>query len=69
MAVVEAAYYFAIEVLKPGGIFIAKVRQGGAQNTLLAEMKHDYTTTKHIKPPSSRKESSEQFLIAQGFKG
>lgn len=69
MAVVEAAYYFAKEVLKPGGIFVAKVFQGGAQNELLAEMKRDFKTIKHIKPPSSRKESSEQFLVAQGFRG
>ena len=69
MAVVEAAYYFAKEVLKPGGCFVAKVFQGGAQNTLLAEMKRDFKTIKHIKPPSSRKESSEQFLVAQGFRG
>ncbi|MEZ5814614.1 MAG: RlmE family RNA methyltransferase [Alphaproteobacteria bacterium] len=69
MAVVEAAYYFAAETLKPGGTFIAKVFQGGAQNTLLAEMKKDFETIKHIKPPASRKESSEQYLIAQGFRG
>ena len=68
MAVVEAAYYFATEVLKPGGTFVAKVFQGGAQNTLLAEMKKDFKTIKHIKPPASRKESSEQYLVAQGFK-
>jgi 23S rRNA (uridine2552-2'-O)-methyltransferase len=69
MAVVEAAYYFAKETLKPEGIFIAKVFQGGAQNTLLAEMKRDFKTIKHIKPPASRKESSEQYLVALGFKG
>jgi 23S rRNA (uridine2552-2'-O)-methyltransferase len=69
MAVVEAAYYFAIEVLKPDGIFIAKVRQGGAQNTLVAELKKSFKTIKHIKPPASRKESSETYLIAQGFRG
>jgi 23S rRNA (uridine2552-2'-O)-methyltransferase len=69
MAVVEAAYYFATEVLKPDGLFIAKVFQGGAQNTLLADMKKDFTTIKHIKPPASRKDSSEQYLVAQGFKG
>lgn len=69
MAVVEAAYYFAKETLKPDGTFIAKVFQGGAQNTLLAEMKQDFKTIKHIKPPASRKESSEQYLIALGFKG
>lgn len=69
MAVVEAAYYFAIETLKPDGIFIAKVFQGGAQNTLVAEIKKSFTTIKHIKPPASRKESSETYLIAKGFKG
>ena len=69
MAVVEAAYYFSKEVLKPGGTFVAKVFQGGAQNTLLAEMKKDFKTIKHIKPPASRKESSEQYLVARGFRG
>jgi len=69
MAVVEAAYYFAIETLKPDGLFIAKVFQGGAQNTLVAEIKKNFTTIKHIKPPASRKESSETYLVAQGFKG
>ncbi len=69
MALVELAYYFAIEVLKPEGVFIAKVRQGGAQNDLLAVMKKSFKTIKHIKPPSSRKESSETYLVAQGFRG
>ena len=69
MAVVEAAYYFAQEVLKPEGVFIAKVLQGGAQNELLAQMKKDFKTIRHIKPPASRKESSEQYLVASGFRG
>ena len=69
MAVVEAAYHFACEVLKPDGIFVAKVFQGGAQNTLLADMKKDFKTIKHIKPAASRKESSEQYLVATGFRG
>lgn len=69
MALVELAYDFAKEVLKEDGTFIAKVRQGGTNNDLLAMMKHDFKTTKHIKPPSSRKESSETYLIAQGFRG
>lgn len=69
MALVEAAYYFAKEVLNPDGAFIAKVFQGGAQNTLLAEMKRDFKTTKHIKPPASRSDSSETYLIATGFRG
>ena len=69
MAVVEAAAFFAEEVLKPGGIFIAKVFQGGANNQLLADMKKRYESVKHIKPPASRKESSEQYLVAIGFRG
>lgn len=69
MAVVEAAYYFAMEVLKPDGVFVAKVFQGGAQNTLMAEMKKTFKTVKHIKPKASRKESSEQYLVATGFRG
>lgn len=69
MMLVEAAYYFAKDVLKEEGTFIAKVRQGGTQNELLATMKKDFKTIKHIKPPASRKESSETYLIAQGFRG
>lgn len=69
MAVVETAYYFACEVLKPDGIFIAKVFQGGAQNTLMAELKKSFKTVRHIKPPASRKDSSEQYLVASGFRG
>lgn len=69
MAVVEAGYYFALEVLKPEGVYVAKVLQGGTQNTLLAEMKKHFKTIKHIKPPASRKESAEQYLVAMGFKG
>ncbi|MCC7305513.1 MAG: RlmE family RNA methyltransferase [Alphaproteobacteria bacterium] len=69
MAVVEAAYQFSTEVLKPGGVFVAKVFQGGAQHELLAQMKKDFKTVRHIKPPASRKESSEQYVVAEGFRG
>lgn len=69
MALVEAAYYFAREVLKEDGVFLAKVLQGGTQNDLLALMKQDFKTIKHIKPPASRKDSSETYVIAQGFRG
>ena len=69
MAVVEAAYFFACEILKPGGVFVAKVFQGGAQNTLLAEMKKSFKTVRHMKPDASRKDSSEQYLVATGFRG
>lgn len=68
MALVEAAYYFALDVLKPDGTFVAKVRQGGAQHELLAQMKKDFKTVKHIKPPASRKESAEQYVVAIGRK-
>ena len=69
MAVVEAAYMFACEVLKPDGAFIAKVFQGGAENTLMAQLKVSFKIVKHIKPPASRKESSETYIVAQGFRG
>lgn len=69
MALVEAAYEFAVEVLKPGGVFLAKVFQGGTENDLLNRMKKDFKTVKHIKPPASRKDSAETYVIAQGFRG
>lgn len=68
MAVVEAAYLFATEVLKPDGAFVAKVFQGGAQNALVARARKDFKTVRHVKPPASRKESSETYLIATGFR-
>lgn len=69
MALVEAASYFAIDVLKPGGTFVAKVFAGGADSTLVALLKKNFTTVKHAKPPASRKGSVEWFVVAQGFKG
>jgi len=69
MALVEAGLLFATEVLRPGGAYIAKVLAGGADNQLVAEMKKHFTTVKHAKPPASRKDSSEWYVIAQGFKG
>jgi len=69
MALVEAAAYFTGEVLKPGGAFVAKVLAGGADNDLVAMLKRMFATVKHAKPPASRKDSSEWYVIAQGFKG
>lgn len=69
MALVEMAYDFATQVLKPDGVFIAKVFQGGAENTLLARMKKDFKIVRHIKPPASRKDSSEQYVVATGYRG
>ncbi len=69
MALVETALAFAVDVLRPGGTFVSKVFAGGADSTLVAEMKRNFTTVKHAKPPSSRKGSVEWFVVAQGFKG
>jgi 23S rRNA (uridine2552-2'-O)-methyltransferase len=69
MMLAEAAYDFAAGVLKPGGAFVTKVFQGGAQNELLQRLKKDFQTVRHIKPPASRKESSEQYVVATGFRG
>ena len=69
MALVEAGLEFAVEVLRPGGAYVAKVLAGGADNQLVAEMKRHFTTVKHAKPPASRKDSSEWYVVAQGFKG
>lgn len=69
MALVESGAWFAIETLRHGGSFIAKSLAGGADNDLVALLKKHFTTVKHAKPPASRKESSEWYVIAQGFKG
>lgn len=69
MALVETALAFAIDVLQPGGTFVSKVFAGGADSSLVAEMKRNFTTVKHAKPPASRKGSVEWFVVAQGFKG
>lgn len=69
MNLLEMAYDFAIQVLNPGGIFIAKIFQGGTENQFLAEMKQHFKVVKHAKPDASRKDSSEVYVIATGFKG
>lgn len=69
MALVEAALYFAIDVLEPGGIFVAKVLAGGAEEGTMKLLRANFTKVAHVKPPSSRKDSSEKFVIATGFKG
>ncbi|MFW2831309.1 RlmE family RNA methyltransferase [Sphingomonas sp. ID0503] len=69
MGLVEAGADFAGDVLRPGGAYVAKVLAGGADNTLVALLKRMFTTVKHAKPPASRKDSSEWYVIAQGFKG
>ena len=69
MGLVETAADFAIQHLAPGGAFIAKVLAGGTDTDLLALLKKHFATVKHAKPPASRKDSSEWYVIAQGFKG
>ncbi len=69
MGLVETAAHFAIENLSPGGAFVAKVLAGGTDTDLLTLLKKHFTTVKHAKPPASRKDSSEWYVIAQGFKG
>ena len=69
MALCEAAAEFAAEVLAPGGAFVAKVLQGGTEHTLLAAIKRDFDTVKHAKPPASRSESAELYVVARGFRG
>jgi 23S rRNA (uridine2552-2'-O)-methyltransferase len=68
VALVETAAEFAREVLAPGGTFLAKVIQGGTEHTLLAELKKNFTSVKHVKPPASRADSAELYVLAQGFR-
>ena len=68
MGLVEAGLEFAAQVLRPGGAYVAKVLAGGADNNLVAELKRHFATVKHAKPPASRKDSSEWYVVAQGFK-
>lgn len=69
MGLLEMAYDFAVKVLNPGGVFIAKIFQGGTENKFLAEMKRDFSVVKHAKPDASRKDSSEVYVVATGYKG
>ncbi|SFH81887.1 RlmE family RNA methyltransferase [Albimonas pacifica] len=69
MALCEAAAWFATEVLKTGGAFLAKTLQGGSEADLLAMLKTNFATVRHIKPPSSRKDSAEMYVLATGFRG
>jgi 23S rRNA (uridine2552-2'-O)-methyltransferase len=69
MALCEAALDFARDVLKPGGHFLCKVLRGGAERQLLADMKREFETVRHVKPKSSRDDSAELFVLAKGFRG
>ena len=69
LGLVEGAAAFASDVLNPGGTFLAKVFQSGADAELLAQLKRDFATVKHVKPASSRQDSSERYVLAMGFRG
>lgn len=69
IGLVESAAAFACEILNPGGTFLAKVFQGGADADLLAQLKRDFTSVKHVKPAASRQDSSERYVLATGFRG
>ena len=68
MGLAEIAYEFAAEVLSPGGLFIAKVFQGGTERTLLDRLKKDFAVVRHAKPPASRQDSAEVYVVATGFR-
>jgi 23S rRNA (uridine2552-2'-O)-methyltransferase len=68
IAMCEAAAAFALDVLSPGGTFVAKVLQGGAEADLLATLKQRFATVAHVKPPASRKDSAEKYVVATGFR-
>ncbi|MGD9837543.1 MAG: RlmE family RNA methyltransferase [Afipia sp.] len=69
IGLVESAAALACEILNPGGTFLAKVFQGGADADLLAQLKRDFTSVKHVKPAASRQDSSERYVLALGFRG
>jgi 23S rRNA (uridine2552-2'-O)-methyltransferase len=69
VGLIEAAADFAVEVLKPGGVFIAKAFQGGETSDVIAKLKASFTSVKTVKPKASRPDSSEIYLVATGFKG
>ena len=69
MALLEAAVDFACGVLSPGGVFVGKVLKGGTEKELLTLLKRSFKSVRHAKPPASRKESAETYVVAVGFKG
>jgi 23S rRNA (uridine2552-2'-O)-methyltransferase len=69
MALAELAAAFARDVLAPDGAFVAKVFQGGSERAMLEALKRDFVSVRHAKPPASRKESSELYVVAMGFRG
>jgi 23S rRNA (uridine2552-2'-O)-methyltransferase len=68
IALAELALDFAVRVLAPGGAFVAKVFQGGTEKDLLDLLKQRFATVRHVKPPASRKDSAELYVVATGFR-
>tara|TARA_B100000676_G_scaffold311197_1_gene380192 strand:+ start:1122 stop:1496 length:375 start_codon:yes stop_codon:yes gene_type:complete len=68
VALAEAAFDVAVRILRPDGVFIAKVYQGGSEKVLLSKLKQAFHTVKHAKPEASRRESAETYVIAIGFR-
>ncbi len=68
VALAETAFAIAEDILKPGGVFVAKVFQGGAEGELLAGLKHSFAVVRHAKPPASRAELAETYVVAKGFR-
>ena len=69
VGLIETAAAFACDVLKPGGTFLAKAFQSGADAELLAQLKRDFASVRHVKPAASRQDSSERYVLATGFRG
>ena len=69
MSLCELALDFAMEVLKPGGSFLAKVLQGGAERDLMMTLKTNFKVVRHVKPKASRSDSAEMYVLATGFRG
>ena len=69
ISLAEDALAFAAAILKPGGAFVAKVFQGGAEGALLAALKRGFAEVRHAKPAASRAESAETYVVAKGFRG
>lgn len=69
VGLIETAAAFACDVLSPGGTFLAKAFQSGADAELLAQLKRDFSTVRHVKPAASRQDSSERYVLATGFRG
>jgi len=68
IALAEAAFEFASRVLSPGGVFVCKVLRGGAEDALLKRIKQSFTDVRHAKPPASRADSAEMYIVAKGFR-